>query len=274
MTVGADDSTQNTAPSYDYDSLYVTDADGDGENDLLFLWNGYDLSEGYAAVTQIGNRIDQATMSLAGTPGDGYLYSNDIIDMTPYMPHHTATDGEGATVYVLEDMTWEMVLLQVDAAYAANKDGTLHVAPVYFNALGASGDNAREEYGFMRAIYGVMTVMGEGDASKTPVQVASEQSWTGLRFVGNPRGETYTIGFSTSYTMTDDITGTVKFSFLRDSGFLKTYTGAYDAHYIGTWKPFSVNLKETVTAIGSGRMGLSSAAWASATVPFAFMTAC
>jgi hypothetical protein len=58
----------------EYEELYVTDADGDGESDLLFWWDAFSLTEGGVTPGAMMDKYSRHSIALSsGTAGNGSL---------------------------------------------------------------------------------------------------------------------------------------------------------------------------------------------------------
>ena len=95
------------AVRFDYTPFYVTDTDGDGESNLLFAWDAFDLKEGDGNLSALLSSVGGGALSLKGTAYDGFLRSTAALDLGSLMPTYTK-DG-----YVLNsDVFFEIVAHQ------------------------------------------------------------------------------------------------------------------------------------------------------------------
>ena len=257
-------SEEKTWTDADYDALYVSDADGDGESDIIFKWDAFDLKAEDGAVTELVNHVNnsQSVATPTGIAGDGYLLTQDTMDFSLFFRSFAKkVEYEGENVMVLQDSTWEIMMFQNNETHYEKQDAhAIRMAPLsHLNlAYVATSDLTTN---FMRQTYGLLTSPTNG----SNLQVATDALPTiwaqrDNQFLSNPRGaeHTYTIAFRHDYTVPEgEIQGTVIFDMLRNgeitvssSGFKSSYLAAYDARYTGNWKAEPKTLADNAFTFG------------------------
>ena len=129
--------------TYTYDDLYVRDADGDGENDIVFLWDAFDVTAETEVTGTLQNRVEGGTnvtydADLARAH-DGFMTFYQVMEFGQLLSTHIVNDGD-VDYRVDEDSTFELLIAQ-DPTVTMQPLGTgYHTSPV-------TGDCDQYKYG-------------------------------------------------------------------------------------------------------------------------------
>ena len=122
-----------TLPSYT--DLYVTDANGDGNSDLAFAWDAFDVTEGAALTGTLVNRAGGENVTYDASLArahDGYISFYQVMEFGHTLSTHIVNDG-GVDYRVDENSTFELLVAQ-DPNVTVQPVGTgYHTSPVTGN---------------------------------------------------------------------------------------------------------------------------------------------
>ena len=127
--LAADDAPEMT---YDYDDLYVRDIDGDGEDDIAFLWDAFDVTADTEVTGVLVNRVEDGADitydSAKAKAHDGFMTFYQIMAFGNTLSTHNVTAG-GVEYRVDEDASFELLIAQ-DPTVQMQPLNTPHVSPV------------------------------------------------------------------------------------------------------------------------------------------------
>lgn len=191
--------------SFDYEALYVKDADGDGESDLVFDWNAFGKSStdnGENGLVKSTTIVDKNGVELA-IPNSSYWIDNALVlnnsqlSLKSIMPK-VELDGFNATADATVDF---MVSHEIDT----NAQGYWRIGPMYF-FVRTDGTPVDETYGPVSGGYW------------TPKNWGMD-NW-GPKWIGNTMGVPFHAGLyiDTEINQTDLAASTYRVGLYRDGG--------------------------------------------------------
>lgn len=180
--------------AYEYDMLYVTDIDGDGESDVVFDWDAFGMTaednadNGKVPSTTLTDKFGHTfNVSSKAEYGDGYLHNAAAeINLSSYYPSHMVGETK-----VPDDM-----YLDVTVAYNA-RVGTgarFLTGPQYITVYTYNDENGKPHSAAHGPVSGTYCIYGGGYATDQAKPI----------IFGSPLKEPFRVGISIDTTINEE----------------------------------------------------------------------
>lgn len=216
----------------EYEKLYVTDADGDGESDLLFFWDAFSLTEGGVTPGAIMDKYGRHSIPFSsGTAGNGSFDTTMNIDFSSVIPKDKngdypdltielsmkpiapAASGKRVSPKFILGPVQTLATTHVDEAgifsslYRAYRTADESTVTYFF---GADGKVLKKANGSACTAEKDVTAAGLTYANKVSIpaytseQLAIGENWMQPKtYFYNPAGESYSLHITLDFTVSD-----------------------------------------------------------------------
>ncbi len=190
--------------AYEYDMLYVTDIDGDGESDIVFDWDAFGMTaednadNGKVPTTVLTDKLGTTfNISSNAEYGDGYLHNAaSAIDISACYPSHMVGEAK-----VPDDMYLDMTVAYNSRVGDA---GRISTGPQFITVYTYLNDNYKPHSAAHGPVSGTWCNYGSYSTDQP-----------NPRIFGNPLKEPFRVGILVDTTINEET--------LTDSTFITTY---------------------------------------------------